>query len=116
MSNKIRVTGGMNKKWLSNIAKSKDVDDAVKSVSLSAKRIAEAKSRNIISDDKLHGFLRRENPNGKKEHPAVNWFYGMTSLNGTWGKSYIIFPTNMISRKSDTQLNNSVTTAGARKK
>lgn len=116
MSNKTRVTGGMNKKWLSNIAKSKDVDDAVKSVSLSAKRIAEAKSRNTISDDKLHGFLRRENPNGKKEHPAVNWFYGMTSLNGTWGKSYIIFPTNMISRKSDTQLNNSVTTAGARKK
>lgn len=116
MSNKVRVTGGMNKKWLSNIAKSKDVDYAVKSISLSAKRIAESKSRNTISDDKLHGFLRRENPNGKKEHPAVNWFYGMTSLNGTWGKSYIIFPTNMISRKSDTTLNNSVKTAGARKK
>lgn len=85
----MKIKGGMKKNWLSDLAKSKDFTDLVKTSTESVKKLAETK-------------IKADYPNNN-----FNFHYGSIIISGKWGSTGVIWPTSNISIKKDLLLKSS---------
>lgn len=93
MASKIRVTGGLSKRWLSTIGKSAEVTAVSKQAYQQAKQDANSQARAMCEQAGLRTVY--DAPSHKHLKPAqiTSFYRGNAQSSGTWNTTYTLWPT-----------------------
>ena len=111
MVSKIKVTGGLNKRWLSTIGKSDGITAVTKQAYQTAKQEANSQARAMCEQAGLRTVY--DAPSHKHLKPSqVTSFYRGNAQSGTWNTTYTMWPTYRSSKLTDEMMRNSLDSAG----
>lgn len=107
MAGKIKVTGGLNKCWLSTIGKSDAITAVTKDAYNVAKQNANSQARAMCEQQGLRTVY--DGPSHKHLKPSqVTSFYRGNAQSGTWNTTYTLWPTYRSSKLSQEMIQNSL--------
>ena len=110
MASKIKITGGLNKRWLSTIGKSKAVTDVTKQAYQTAKQNANSQARALCEREGLRTVY--DGPSHKHLKPSqVTSFYRGNAQSGVWNTTYTFWPTYRSSKLSQEMIQDSLDSA-----
>ena len=111
MASKIKVTGGLNKRWLSTIGKSEAVTAVSKQAYQQAKQDANSQARAMCEQAGLRTVY--DAPSHKHLKPAqVTSFYRGNAQSGVWNTTYTLWPTFRSSKLTEGMIRNALDAAG----
>lgn len=111
MASKIKVTGGLNKRWLSTIGKSEAVTAVSKQAYQQAKQDANSQARAMCEQAGLRTVY--DAPSHKHLKPAqVTSFYRGNAQRGVWNTTYTLWPTFRSSKLTQDMIQNAMDAAG----
>ena len=110
MTSKIKVSGGLNKRWLSTIGKSEAVTAVTKEAYGVAKQNANSQARALCEREGLRTVY--DGPSHKHLKPAqVTSFYRGNAQSGTWNVTDTLWPTYRSSKLSQDMIQDSMDAA-----
>lgn len=111
MASKIRVTGGLSKRWLSTIGKSAEVTAVSKQAYQAAKQDANSQARAMCEQAGLRTVY--DAPSHKHLKPAqiTSFYRGNAQTSGTWNATYTLWPTYRSSKLTQDMIQSSMDAA-----
>ena len=110
MASKIKITGGLNKRWLSTIGKSEAFTSVTKQAYQTAKQNANSQARAMCEQQGLRTVY--DGPSHKHLKPSqVTSFYRGNAQSGTWNTTYTLWPTYRSHKLSQEMIQNSLDAA-----
>lgn len=110
MASNIKITGGLNKHWLSTIGKSDAITAATKEAYGVAKQNANSQARAMCEQAGLRTVY--DGPSHKHLKPAqLTSFYRGNAQSGMWNTTYTLWPTFRSSKLSQDMIQNSMDAA-----
>lgn len=111
MASKIKVSGGLNKSWLSTIGRSEAVTAVTKEAYQTAKQNANAQARAMCEQAGLRTVY--DVASHKRVAPReVTSFYRGNAQRGVWNATYTLWPTFRSSRLTESMMQNALDAAG----
>lgn len=111
MASKIKVSGGLNKRWLSTIGKSEAVTAVSKQAYQQAKQDANSQARAMCEQAGLRTVY--DAPSHKHLKPAqITSFYRGNAQSGVWNTTYTLWPTFRSSKLTEGMIQNTLDAAG----
>lgn len=111
MASKIKVSGGLNKRWLSTIGKSAEVTAVSKQAYQTAKQNANSQARAMCEQAGLRTVY--DAPSHKHLKPReVTSFYRGNAQKGVWNTTYTLWPTFRSSKLTEAMMQNTLDAAG----
>lgn len=110
MASKIKVTGGLSKRWLSTIGKSEAVTAVSKQAYQQAKQDANSQARALCERAGLRTVY--DAPSHRHLKPAqVTSFYRGNAQTGVWNATYTLWPTFRSSKLTQEMIQSSMDAA-----
>lgn len=110
MASKIKVSGGLNKRWLSTIGRSEDVTNVTKQAYQTAKQNANSQARALCERNGLRTVY--DGPSHKHLKPSqVTSFYRGNAQSGVWNTTYTLWPTYSSSKLTQEMIQDSLDSA-----
>ena len=111
MASKIKVSGGLNKHWLSTIGRSDAVTAVTKEAYQTAKQNANAQARAMCEQAGLRTVY--DAPSHKRVAPReVTSFYRGNAQRGVWNTTYTLWPTFRSSKLTEAMMQSALDAAG----
>lgn len=112
MASKIKVTGGLNKRWLSTIGKSEAVTAVSKQAYQTAKQNANSQARAMCEQAGLRTVYDGPSHKHLKPTQVTSFYRGNAQTSGVWNATYTLWPTFRSSKLTEDMMRNALDSAG----
>lgn len=112
MASKIKVTGGLSKRWLSTIGKSSEVTAVSKQAYQTAKQDANSQARALCERAGLRTVYDAPSHKHLKPAQVTSFYRGNAQSSGVWNTTYTLWPTYRSSKLTQEMMQNALDAAG----